>query len=96
MNNAKLQKTSSGQLEKKILEIDDSVLNFSNKINIYCTKHYFISIIILLIYFLSISIVSYFHEPWGDEAQAWLIARDCTYKEMIFEIGHLEGHPFLW
>lgn len=96
MNNAKLQKTSSGQLEKKILKIDDSVLNFSNKINIYCTKHYFISIIILLIYFLSISIVSYFHEPWGDEAQAWLIGRDCTYKEMIFEIGHLEGHPFLW
>ena len=25
----------------------------------------------------------FFHENWRDEAQAWLIARDCTIPELI-------------
>jgi len=36
------------------------------------------------------------HEPWRDEAQAWLIARDLTPYQMFFEqMGH-EGTPALW
>ncbi|MCR5635995.1 MAG: hypothetical protein K6F76_02290 [Clostridiales bacterium] len=35
------------------------------------------------------------HEIWGDEAQAWLIARDFT-PVSLFNITSLEGHPFLW
>lgn len=31
-----------------------------------------------------------------DEAQAWLIARDCSWREMILERPHYEGHPPLW
>lgn len=41
-------------------------------------------------------IVSYFHEPWLDEAQSWLIARDASYHDMIFVLPHYEGHPCLW
>jgi len=38
----------------------------------------------------------YYHEPWFDEAQAWLIGRDATIKELLSSITHYEGHPPLW
>lgn len=44
---------------------------------------------------LSITI-SIFHEPWRDEAQAWLIARDCSLSDILFHRPHLEGHPPVW
>ncbi len=87
---------SGGILEKKVLKLDEKVKNLSIRFNAYCDKHRIIPYLVLLFYILLISIISAFHEPWGDEAQAWVIARDCTYKEMLFEIGHLEGHPPLW
>lgn len=40
--------------------------------------------------------ISLFHEPWLDEAQAWMIARDASFHDMIFVIPHYEGHPPLW
>jgi hypothetical protein len=36
------------------------------------------------------------HEPWTDEAQAWLIARDFGWFRMIFTELRYEGHPALW
>ena len=50
----------------------------------------------LLVYLLLLSVFLYFHEPWYDEAQAWLIARDGSFREMFFIIPHYEGHPPLW
>lgn len=41
-------------------------------------------------------IVSYFHEPWYDEAQAWQIAKCASLKEILFKLPHYEGHPPLW
>ncbi len=41
-------------------------------------------------------LVSAFHEPMYDEAQAWLIARDASWKELFFTIPHYEGHPPFW
>jgi hypothetical protein len=38
----------------------------------------------------------YFHEPWFDEAQAWLIARDASPFELLTSITHYEGHPPIW
>ena len=35
------------------------------------------------------------HEPWADELQAWLIARDCTVVE-IFKLMRWEGHFVPW
>jgi hypothetical protein len=36
------------------------------------------------------------HEPWWDEAQAWLIARDATMTDLFTERLAYEGHPPLW
>jgi len=36
------------------------------------------------------------HEPWSDEAQAWLLARDNTVWQMIRYRLHYEGAPPLW
>lgn len=50
----------------------------------------------LLAYLLLLSVFLCFHEPWYDEAQAWLIARDASFREIFFVIPHYEGHPPLW
>ena len=36
-----------------------------------------------------------FHEPWADEAQAWLIARDLSVAGILHQMGY-EGSPPLW
>lgn len=40
-------------------------------------------IIIFLIYLLVTFILLFFHENWRDEAQAWLIAKNCNVPELI-------------
>ena len=37
-----------------------------------------------------------YHEPWADEAQAWLIARDNSLWQILRYRLHYEGHPGLW
>lgn len=37
-----------------------------------------------------------FHEPWGDEIQAFLIARAAGWKELLCHIPNAEGQPVLW
>lgn len=53
-------------------------------------------IIALILYVIGVSVISYFHEPWFDEAQAWQIARCASIKDILFQIPHYEGHPPLW
>lgn len=36
------------------------------------------------------------HEPWWDEAQSWLIARDAPVAEMFTRHLAYEGHPPVW
>ena len=36
------------------------------------------------------------HQPWGDEAQAWLIVRDCSLRDVFAHRLHYEGTPGLW
>lgn len=36
------------------------------------------------------------HEPWVDEAQAWLLARDCSLSELLGVRLRYEGSPGLW
>jgi len=51
--------------------------------------------ITLIIYLIVTLYILFHHEPWRDEAQSWLLARDLKvfglYKQMMYE-----GHPFLW
>ena len=35
------------------------------------------------------------HEPWRDEAQSWLISRDCSIAGIVALMKY-EGHPCLW
>lgn len=62
----------------------------------FSKEHGKCDVITLIIYLLGVCTVSYFHEPWFDEAQSWAIARSGTIKEILFEIPHYEGHPSLW
>ena len=50
----------------------------------------------LILFAAAYVVISAFHEPWFDEAQAWQIARCASLREMLFEIPHYEGHPPLW
>lgn len=37
-----------------------------------------------------------FHEPWFDEAQAYLLARDASLRDLVMHWTHYEGHPPFW
>lgn len=52
--------------------------------------------IIFLIYLVLLAIVVGHHEPWMDEAQAWLLAKDVTLKELLVKYLRYEGSPGLW
>lgn len=49
-----------------------------------------------VLYIAIIAIVMCFHEPWFDEAQSWLIARDSSLTDIISVRPHYEGHPPFW
>ena len=39
---------------------------------------------------------AFIHEPWFDEAQAYVVARDASLHDILFYLPHYEGHPPLW
>lgn len=51
---------------------------------------------VLLMYCALHLVMTLFHEPWYDEAEAWQIARCASIKDILFTIPHYEGHPPLW
>ncbi len=53
-------------------------------------------LIATLLYVVIHFVISYFHEPWYDEAVAWQIAKCASVKDIIFNLPHYEGHPPLW
>ena len=50
---------------------------------------------LFILYAAAAFIIMLRHEPWADELQAWLIARDCTVPE-IFYAMRWEGHFVPW
>ena len=47
--------------------------------------------------FIGISLLTTgYHERWADEVQAWLIAKEAGWPEIIAYIPHHEGQPVLW
>ena len=52
------------------------------------------SILIAAIIVLAIGVAV--HEPWWDEAQAWLLARDAPLGDLLTTHLAYEGHPPLW
>jgi hypothetical protein len=51
--------------------------------------------LVLLISTAIAAVAVCFHEPWADEAQAWLIARDLGIPGILHQMGY-EGSPPLW
>lgn len=49
-----------------------------------------------LLYVILHIVISYFHEPWYDEAVAWQIAKCASLKDIFLVLPHYEGHPPLW
>ncbi len=49
----------------------------------------------LFFYILINLVLIWTHEPWGDEAQSWLIARDNPISELFLRTS-VEGHTVLW
>lgn len=47
-------------------------------------------------YLAAVFIAVAHHEPWADEAQSWLVARDIPYWKMIFSQMRYENSPGLW
>jgi hypothetical protein len=50
----------------------------------------------LAIYTLLIAATIAHHEPWADEAQSWLLARDASLVELWTRLLHYEGTSGLW
>ena len=47
------------------------------------------------LYLLLHFVLCFFHEPWRDESQAYLIVRDLSIPDIYRQLT-IEGHPFLW
>ena len=48
------------------------------------------------VYAVLVYLAARHHEPWADEAQAWLIARDSSLVQIWTRMAPLEGTPMLW
>ena len=57
---------------------------------------YFIYGLVVVAFIILSIIIGMKHEPWADEAQAWLISRDSSVVDMFSYYMHYDGHPGLW
>ncbi len=51
---------------------------------------------VFLVFIMLYVIITAFHEPWFDEAQAWQIGKCASLHDILFEVPHYEGHPAFW
>src|SRR5438132_14334278 len=49
----------------------------------------------LVVYIVVTAVIAAHHEPWRDEADAWLVARDADAKTFVHRAS-LAGTPTLW
>lgn len=54
------------------------------------------NIIVFVVFLLFALLIGINHEPWTDEAQSWIIARDASSFEIIWDIARYEGSFPLW
>ena len=66
----------------------------NNRIDILKKKDTFNLILVLVYAGLTLYTLLH-HEPWRDEAQAWLLARDLGPVELLHQLP-MEGTPGLW
>ena len=77
------------------------LVKYNKEINLYLKSFSNLRYIKILKYILFVSYIVCIvigiihHEPWRDEGQAWLIARDLSFLDIFLNTG-TEGHPFLF
>lgn len=52
--------------------------------------------LVIILYASSVISMASHHEPWFDEGQSWLLARDASPLHLILHLLRYEGHPPLW
>ncbi|MFB3040518.1 MAG: hypothetical protein ACE1ZS_01770 [Candidatus Poribacteria bacterium] len=80
-------------LYHRIVSLERVKITMRNLANV---KEYWFLCLVLFIYTFLIFVVISRHEPWADEAQAWLLARDSGFVELLFKNLRYDGHPGLW
>lgn len=85
---------SDGNAGKYIAKIANRITAFTERVESIKGKK--IEIIVLLLFAVTHILMMLVHEPWFDEALAWLIAKDSSLHEILFTAPHYEGHPALW
>lgn len=58
-------------------------------------KNIIVSFVIFIIFIAFTLILSFHHENWRDEVQAYLLCRDMSFFELLKNL-HYEGHPFFY
>jgi hypothetical protein len=53
-------------------------------------------LIVWSVYVIMLAVTVPWHEPWNDEAQAWLLARDLSIPQLFLHNLRYESHPALW
>jgi hypothetical protein len=53
-------------------------------------------VLVLAAYTVVVALGIAWHEPWADEAQAWLLARDQGFWRLMLHTVRYEGSPGLW
>lgn len=92
--NTEAQQRKDAEINKFLSSFFNRVSDFNSKIENISGKK--LEVIAVVIYAVAHMVVSFFHEPWYDEAVAWQIARSASLREILFQIPHYEGHPPLW
>lgn len=62
----------------------------------FSVSDHFFALLVTLLYAIVVFFGIFHHEPWRDEIQAWLIARDSHSIPELFRNLIYEGHPALW
>src|SRR3954462_9746655 len=60
----------------------------------YIRERYQLIVFSIFVTLLAIAVSR--HEPWMDEAQAWLLAKDTSIKDLLLKYLRYEGSPGLW
>ncbi len=89
-----MNKGEEGKLLQGIYRLSDSLVSLSEKIE--KKSGHVPELIVITLYVIGHVLMSLVHEPWFDEALAWLISRDSSIYDIMFEATHYEGHPALW
>lgn len=71
-------------------------VTLSGRFSVYSFLKNQYQVIVFAIYLVLLATAVGHHEPWMDEAQAWLLAKDLSFKELFVKYLRYEGSPGLW